>query len=164
MTASCTRWYYHWNWCALPANWLFQLPSSGGGRAHQVSHVAIITIFPICDQFIDLISFTTTESGVRDETQTLPAVLRSRTRRRNRPSRRPAKTSTTSTFLTTTRPTSSALRPVLTPNNSSPTGRTPLREAPAGSVSLSWSMFPAKVPGVVLAVLARSGSVSYCLI
>lgn len=105
-----------------------------------------------------LFSFTTIESGARDETQTLPVARKFRVRRRNRQLRRPVRTSMISTFPTTTKPTSFAVKPGLTPSSSLPTGRIPPRVAPAGSVSPSWLTSPEKAPGVVLVVPARSAS------
>jgi hypothetical protein len=103
-------------------------------------------------------------NGARSATLRLPAAHRSPPTKRPLPSRRPRRTSTTSTFHTTTRRTRTARTLVPKPSNSLRTGRTLLPAEPAGNVLPSWSMFRARAPRAVPAALERSGSVSCCLI
>jgi len=126
------------------AHTLFDLRSSGFNLDHQAN------------------IYTSKVNGVRSATPRLPAAHRSPPRRRPLPSRRPRRTSTTSTFHTTTRRTRTARTLALKPSNSLRTGRIPLPEEPAGSALPSWLMFRARAPRAVPVALERSGSVSCC--
>jgi hypothetical protein len=166
LTASCSWRYNYRNRRTLPANWLsFLQRARGRARARQVCLIA----FPFMTTLhsysrpparIRTLTIRIKGSGGRDETRKSPAVQNFRTRRRRRLSRRLERTSTISTYLTTTRRTSSGLKPALMPNNSLPTEKTPLPAAPAGSASRSSSTSQERAQRVVPVDQARSASVS----